>query len=205
MHVTVGIMIQDIPAANVIRTLNNAEEETSLLTQVDPNNQRRKRRRAYEAHQWELTPYNKCLKLVTEPMLDVEDERRAHQSPYFFKARQLDFLFILEKYLDDNNLLPMWIGWNANIVENKNPMQSIGYLPEISESPTNKSVVLKTLEMSLRLAEECDQRYFLVTYDLAIFKIALAIQEIERNRFEKLFIMLGIYKIISIAFIVCIY
>jgi hypothetical protein len=90
----------------------------------------------------------------------------------------------------------MWFGWNSNRVKNNHQMQAIEYLPQINSSPTSHSVVALTLEMALQLADECNQKYLLVTYDLAICKIAMAIQVVERDRFDRLFIMLGIHIVL---------
>ncbi len=70
-------------------------------------------------------------------------------------------------------------------------MQKISYLPKLKVSPTSISTVVETLNMSKRIAVECEQRYISVTYDPAIANIALTIQSEERPEFDNLFIQLG--------------
>ena len=47
----------------------------------------------------------------------------------------------------------------------------------------------------MQLAEECDQKYISVTYDLAIAKLALCIQAEEAPKFDNIFIQLGHFHI----------
>lgn len=49
--------------------------------------------------------------------------------------------------------------------------------------------------MALKLAEECNQHYIVVTYDLAIASKAYKIQADMKKEFEKLFINLGAFHI----------
>lgn len=51
------------------------------------------------------------------------------------------------------------------------------------------------MQRSLSIAEECGQQYISVTYDLAITKIALSIQALEKPKFNRLFIQLGAFHI----------
>lgn len=94
----------------------------------------------------------------------------------------------------------MWVAFYSFIYEDKLPMQKVSYLTTINLSPTNTSVVLVTLVQSIKIAEECNESYMQVTYDLAIAKIALQIQTSERPRFDKLFIHLGTFHIMSAYF-----
>jgi hypothetical protein len=53
-----------------------------------------------------------------------------------------------------------------------------------------------TMKMSQQcIAEECDQRYISVTYDLTIAKIALCVPSEEKLEFNNLFILLGFFHI----------
>lgn len=46
----------------------------------------------------------------------------------------------------------------------------------ITQPPTDKSVVLETMKRAVKFADECDEDYVTVTYDLGIAKIALPLQ-----------------------------
>ena len=62
-------------------------------------------------------------------------------------------------------------------------MQRVFYMTTINASPTNESVVIETMKQALQVANECGQIFMQVTYDLAIAKVALQIQSVERPRF----------------------
>lgn len=88
-----------------------------------------------------------------------------------------------------------WYTWYSDRLVDQNSIQKIGYLPIINASPTSDSVVLKTMNMALELAEECNQDYIVVTYDLAIASKAYKIQADMNDTFKKLFINLGAFHI----------
>ena len=51
------------------------------------------------------------------------------------------------------------------------------------------------MKISQRIADECDQKYICVNYELAIAKLALCIQAEESPKFDNLFIQLGHFHI----------
>lgn len=91
---------------------------------------------------------------------------------------------------------PLWSGFNAKVIKDPNVKQKVAYLPQINASPTSNDVVLATMKMAQQLRKEVGQSYMLVTYDLAIAKMALAIQAEESPRFGDLFIQLGSFHIL---------
>ena len=91
--------------------------------------------------------------------------------------------------------IPMWRGWNSVTVEDKLPVQNIGYLRNITSSPTQLNVVDLTMERSEKIRQELDQKYMLICYDLAISKPSYRIQEMESPKFDKLFIETGPFHI----------
>ena len=73
----------------------------------------------------------------------------------------------------------MWTGWNSRIVKDVLPLQRVHYLPQIDASPTRVEAVKETMERTLRILKECNQRYISVTYNLAIAKQVHAMDEIS--------------------------
>jgi len=193
LHDTVGIVYQNVPSITQLVTSDARQEEEWTISTATT---RTKRRRSFEPTNFEITPYRKCIKLVTESLVDLDDGRRLIIATEFEAAKLLDFVWLLHISDEKQRECPMWFGWNSNRVKNNHQMQAIEYLPQINSSPTSHSVVALTLEMALQLADECNQKYLLVTYDLAICKIAMAIQVVERDRFDRLFIMLGIHIVL---------
>ncbi|XP_050505694.1 uncharacterized protein LOC126883969 [Diabrotica virgifera virgifera] len=107
--------------------------------------------------------------------------------------KQINFCWIFSHKLHLQNV-PMWVGYNAKISNNNSTIQKIDYLTQINDSPTDPRVIKETMRLSLKIASECGKKYFNVTYDLAIAKIALKIQSAEEE-FKNLFIHLGSFHI----------
>eukprot|EP00794_Sanderia_malayensis_P015514 gene15514-17096_t len=62
-------------------------------------------------------------------------------------------------------------------------------------SPTSHAVVAETLKRFMQIATECGKQGIVVTYDLAIAKIAMQIQDEEMPLYDKVFIALGPFHI----------
>lgn len=90
---------------------------------------------------------------------------------------------------------PMWVGFNNLITIDNSKRQIVDYLPQINSSPTSYTVVHETMKRALKIAHECHQESIVVTYDLAIAKMAMQIQITERPKFNFLFINLGAFHI----------
>lgn len=149
----------------------------------------------FEASDLLVEPYYKKPRMLREPMIALADRRMGEIPSSSSMASKLDFIWIASLGLRVTNT-PMWVGWNARMVKTDNlPMQQIEYLPQINQSPTSTAVVVHTLKMGLQLADECGQRYISQTYDLAIAKMALAIQAEEKPGFDRIFIQLGSFHI----------
>ena len=86
----------------------------------------------------------------------------------------------------------MWHGWNSLKEVDINPQQKVFYMQHIKLPPTRNDVVKETLKRSQTVAvEECGEKYALVTYDLAVAKIAKQIQASDSPDFDNVFIMFG--------------
>lgn len=95
---------------------------------------------------------------------------------------------------------PAWVGFNSLVYNDSSPQQRISYLTTINASPINNFVVVETMKQALKVASECGENYMEVTYDLAIAKIALQIQCVERPVFDRLFIHIGSFHILMAYF-----
>ena len=183
LHDTVGIVYQD--------WIENPNSSLSAPLQEERLHAPGRRRRTFESSPLQLEPYHKKPRMLNEAMLSLDDPRRANNPPSLKEAKLMDLAWMASIALNLTGT-PMWFGWN-NLMADSGPhsMQKVCYLPQINQSPTSTSVVLETMKMSQRIREECGKRYMLVTYDLAIAKIAFALQVEEKSRFEELFILLG--------------
>lgn len=109
-------------------------------------------------------------------------------------AVDLNNLWMFQHALDVDGV-KRWFAWNSERIVDTNPIQKIGYLPNLNMSPTSDSVVLKTLDMALTIANECEQTNVVVTYDLAIACRAYRIQADMAPKFDRIFINLGSFHI----------
>ena len=66
---------------------------------------------------------------------------------------------------------------------------------QINNSPTDPAVVSETLRRSISIADELGKKFFCVTFDLAMAKLALKIQAADSIN-DRLFIHLGSFHIL---------
>lgn len=188
MHDTVGISFQDhAPRVDI-----SSEESNDGIGSDQP---RRKRfRRHYEADTLVTLPLTEIPKF--EGTLQLPENVNAPTN--LEEARRLDRVWMISHAL--NIPTPMWVGFNALIANDKNIIQDIFYLTPINETPTKDYVVHETMMRSIKGAEECQQQYAQVHYDLAIASKSLKIQnsELRRNKdsiLKRIFVHLGPFHI----------
>lgn len=89
----------------------------------------------------------------------------------------------------------MWVGFNSQTLIDNSESQIVDYLPQINMSPTSYSAILETLKNAQEIAKQCHQENIIVTYDLAIAKMAMKIQITESPKFDNIFINMGAFHI----------
>ena len=187
LHDTVGIVYQDVPDVKIQEALAASAITSRPSAQSQPP---KKRRRALQVEDFPIEPYHRSLKLLTQSLTGLEDERRALIAPSYNKAQIFDFVWMLFISMKIENT-PMWTGFNSKIVKTSHAIQVVEYLPQIDASPTIDAVVKLTMDMTLRILAECGQRYIYLSSDLAICKKYFAIQALESPKYDNLFLMLG--------------
>lgn len=85
----------------------------------------------------------------------------------------------------------MWLGHNCQMIADNSTVQKVKYLPPINAFPVTYDVVYETLDYALSIAQKCNQQKIIVTYDLAIAKMALQIQSQEKPLYDDIFVNLG--------------
>lgn len=103
-------------------------------------------------------------------------------------------LWSLARYLFPNDV-PMWNGWNSIHIDDDSHKQVVCYMDHIQLPPTRYDVVKETLRRSQKVSKECNENYAIVTYDLAVAKIAKQIQNEESPTFDDVFVMFGSFHI----------
>ena len=104
-------------------------------------------------------------------------------------SKHLDFMWMISFNLLENT--PMWTDWNTERFIEKCSRQRVEYMRHIPFPPTRTDVVKEKIVQSKMLSEECGSNFAVITYDLAIAKIAKKIQNEEPNEFKNVFIMFG--------------
>jgi hypothetical protein len=182
LHDTVGIAYQ------TKHNFNNEISSSGLIENQNHEHNKR-RRRCYNIGSHEVEPYFKKPK----PSISMNTDY-ATTNYNTIDYNNIDTIHMLSHACNIPDT-PMWVGWNSKFLKDSSQTQKIWYLPQINESPTSNSVVLQTMKTSLEIAEEADQNFICVTYDLAIAKIAIKIQEEEAPTYDKIFIQLGSFHI----------
>ena len=95
---------------------------------------------------------------------------------------------------------PMWAGWNTQWYPEPIKKQVVCCMKNIRLPPTRQDVVKETLKWSQAVAKECGDKYAIVTYDLAVAKIARQIQTQNSPKFDECFIQFGQFHTILSLF-----
>ena len=113
------------------------------------------------------------MKLRTSDFLSNDNPKRLkfENTSASMNNWKIDILWMLNYVVNLHSLTPLWPGWNSKLTE------TMQYLPQINQSLTNHLVVAETLCRSLQIAQEAKKNSLVVTYDLAIAKIAMQIQK----------------------------
>lgn len=190
LHDTVGIVYQNVDPESTNEEANIAPSVPIEIDHLDDNNNStsRRRRKFYSDFNDTLETYSKpdqkpsSTLFGKEPVLPETLE----------KAINSNILWMLN-YAFELTGTKRWFAFQSERVIDNNPIQNIGYLPNLNESPTKDDVVLKTLQMAQEIAQECNQKHIIVTYDLAIASKAFRIKDDLFPRFENVFTTLGAF------------
>lgn len=187
LHDTVGIVYQntctentDIINAIPVDVVDSLESNTGEAQQ--------RRRKYYSTFDSSVGAYERGTNRITSTLYANEPNTPTNYQHFL----NLNNLWMFYHYFNvDGN--ERWFDWNAARIVDQNPVQKIGYLPNINMSPTSDSVVLKTLQMAQEIAKECGQMQIIVTYDLAIAAKAYRIQADMSPAYDNIFINLGAF------------
>ena len=188
LHDTVGIIYQ---TENTVITEAEQSIDYDFMDQSENNDQHpvpRKRRRFDNESPRNRTFYPKpstSISLLPRQVISncVNECSEARKI-----ATRRDFVWLVSML--SNPLEPMWLGHNCQMIADDSTVQRVEYLPPINASPVTYDVVHETLNYGLSIAQKCNQQKIIVTYDLAIAKMALLIQSQERSLYDDIFVNL---------------
>lgn len=163
----------------------SSSSEHSLITTAHKTI---KRRKSYKGSVPQIQPYPKKPK-VTSLFKPLDDEIRKHVPDSYKKSQQLDTAWVLSHYCGVRT--PMWVGFNAKVINDVVNRKKVSYLTPINQSPTDKGVVRETMRRAMEIAKKCNEPYGQAAYDLGIAKIAFPIWSEEQAEFKNLFPHLG--------------
>ncbi|CAG9812927.1 unnamed protein product [Phaedon cochleariae] len=136
LHDTVGIIYQNICEDN---------NESVLQSSTDGEAAGKKRRRTFDTIIPEVEPLAKRLKFVGQ--LQRVDSIGVTAAPANLKEfKIIDVTWMISHALDIKT--PMWVGFNAKLLNDTSVTQIVSYLPPINLSPSDPAVVLETLLQS---------------------------------------------------------
>lgn len=191
LHDTVGICYQNIPAV-----VNEQPSETTDNDITDVPTERRPdiSARSFKMDVAQLEPYRKKPRrsnfaYTTKHLIDP---------PHLLLIQHRDIFWMMNVATSPE--VPMWVGWNASLTPDPLPKQHIGYMANISLPPTRLDVVAQTLKQSQRVALECHQNYVVVTYDLAVAKLAMQVQMAEAPLYDNVFVCFGAFHMLMAYF-----
>ena len=190
LHATVGICYQNIPESDhpVTQPARRPEEATCAS-----DTQQKCSLRTFKLDKQQLEPYRKKPKRSSF-VYEIKDKP---DPPHLLTIQYRDLFWMMNMAIVPKT--PMWIGWNSCVTPDPFPKQQIGYMENINLPPTRLDVVAQTLKQS-RVAQECHQEYVIVTYDLAVAKLAMQIQLAEAPLFDNVFICFGAFHIMLAYF-----
>lgn len=199
LHDTMGILYQNTQPSpqqetselDVHASTRVPDDEQRTPTPTLPTLNNRKKRRRLDVPETTIAPYRKKPRMDKILFENVDFRAGPDLS---VTSQKLDFLWMISHVVEKKNI-PMWAGFNANDHTDSNPKQAVLYMPNIDRSPTNDDVVLETLSLTQKCAEECGQRYGVVTYDLDVAKRALKLQTTEAPKFDDVFVMFGAFHL----------
>lgn len=198
LHDTVGIIYQFSSENDNHNNINdsNTSDSESVGTYVDegptePLARARKRRR-FEATPKEIRPFVK-VPLTSMTFLPFQTITETIDACHLEKSIAIDKDLIWSMSLSQIDSVPMWLGYNCKISIDESKIQTVEYLSPINESPTSLAIVNETLNIAKEVAKTCNQQQIIVTYDLAIAKLAMQIQHTKKPEFDNLFINLGAF------------
>lgn len=95
----------------------------------------------------------------------------------------------------DQQIIPGWSGFNAEISHATAPQTTVGYCPMISASSTEYSTIYTVMKQVQNMMDVLNQKNSVITFDLAIYMKVKEIQWRFPNKFKDTIIRMGGFHI----------
>ena len=193
-HSTHGILIQDFNECTIPSSSNDESDESHPCSTP-----RSKARRISFVPQ----PYPEfyCRGKVEPTLLTFKTAVANKQAVE--SANRSDTAWLLHRYRfkdDEEKLIPGWSAWvSQTSCASRAPVQpsTIAYLPPVLESITEFSTVKRVLDTSKEITAAANQKYVIVTFDLAAAKKAYDIVFENKQLYKNVFIRLGVFHLLG--------
>ncbi len=172
LHSMVGICYQNQPPLESLLDKQPANPVGTFTGRM---------RRRFHGSERIILPFRASLKQAKFKLSPSRSER-------WIEQQGLDFTWLLQSFTQK---IPLFTGFFSQFVTDNLPRTIIAYMDPISLPPTRSDVVRETMVRSVKVAQETNQGYAVVTYDLAIALKAYSIQALQAPTFDKLIILLG--------------
>lgn len=179
LHDTVGIVYQNADNNN---NISSAGFENNMCTT-------RRRRTYISSFDSSIEPYQRRVRNFGKLIGTIPQMPESWND-----ANRFNTIWLLNHVFDTEGST-RWFAFHSQRILDQNPVQRIGYLPNMNSSPTSEATIKKTLEIAMKIADECNQPYSIVTYDLAIASKAYKIQRDMTPQFDCVFITLGAFHV----------
>ena len=145
-----------------------------------------RKRKRYEGSEKMIPPFHSNLKQAQFKLTPCDDLLENVKTKV--QQEKLDFVWLLQSF---TRKLSLFTGFFSQFVTDYLPETTVTYMDPISQPPSRNDAVRETMVRSLTVAEETNQEYAVVTYDLPIAQKAYCIQALQTPTFDNLLILLG--------------
>lgn len=179
-HSTHGIIIQEI-------------KEQPYIPQTLPEIDKKKKRSISCANQ-QLEP---CfINSKVEP--NILTHTTSLNKNIDFKVEFSDFMWMLSRMEinEDCQSIPGWNGWLSKISDCDEQPSIVDYMEPLSQPITQNSTVQEVLKISQKASRAVGQQFTLVTFDLAVAKMAYSLVWQHKQLYSDVIIHLGVFHVI---------
>ncbi|GFS21870.1 hypothetical protein ElyMa_003349200 [Elysia marginata] len=176
-HSTHGIVIQEI-------------KEQPYIPQTLPEVDKKKKRSISCANQ-QLEP---CfINPKVEP--NILTHTTSLNKSIDFKVEFSDFMWMLARMEinEDNQSIPGWNGWLSNVSHCDEQPSIVDYMEPLSQPITQNSTVQEVLKISQKASRAVGQQFTLITFNLAVAKMAYSLVWQHKQLYSDVIIHLGVF------------
>ena len=138
--------------------------------------------------QIELNPYNAGVRVG--PVVNAHED--LDTAKHILQSTCKNVQWLLFRKFDANVVVPSWTGFNINLSQNKDVVETnVGYLPNVNAPATSLTTVFEILRRSVLIMKKLDLESIVLTFDQALYAKAAEILWKHREEFKCVVLCLG--------------